>query len=299
MPLGKLYLEVSKNTSTIKGVLFWRANIQWCGLWKIKVGCKQLHYLPVCHSLFSPNTCVIQILPAGHFSPFKWLLARPKLGCTILFHAAKMMLQIQQVPLEPGKLDRNSIFFVFKQQGDCSGCSVFPPPAPRRSPLSPSHGNVPPWWAPWRWAGFCAVAVSHGCRKPFQGQAKGVGGSSLIEPGFRTTSALSSLEEYGLKGLRPREGWYSLKHNERQIFWCDSVGKCCVQVPWRCSKQGYIKHSSCSLHSGAGGQCVAKPKQGARAQRDVLEGYDKEFPRGGTDMGLNKCLSLALLLFNV
>lgn len=53
------------------------------------------------------------------------------------------------------------------------------------------------------WAGFCAVAVSHGCRKPCQGQAKGVGGSSLIKAESRV---LSSLKERGLKELRPWEG---------------------------------------------------------------------------------------------
>lgn len=63
-------------------------------------------------------------------------------------------------------------------------------------------------------AGFCAVAVTHGCRKPCQGQAKGVGGSSLIKPGFRTSSVLSSLMEYGLEGLRPQEGSSSLKSTE-------------------------------------------------------------------------------------
>lgn len=29
----------------------------------------QLHYLPVCHLLFSPNTFMIQILPSGCFPP--------------------------------------------------------------------------------------------------------------------------------------------------------------------------------------------------------------------------------------
>lgn len=45
----------------------------------------QLHYLPVCHLLFSPNTFMIQILPAGCFPPFKWLLARPNLAVPFYF----------------------------------------------------------------------------------------------------------------------------------------------------------------------------------------------------------------------
>jgi len=48
-----------------------------------KVACKQLNYLPVCSLLCSPKTGMIQILRAVHFSPFKWLLVRQKLGCTV------------------------------------------------------------------------------------------------------------------------------------------------------------------------------------------------------------------------
>jgi len=40
--------------------------------------------------------------------------------------------------------------------------------------------------------------------EPFQGQAKGVEGSGLMKPGFRSNSTVFSLKEFDFKKLRPR-----------------------------------------------------------------------------------------------
>lgn len=140
--------------------------------------------------------------------------------------------------------------------------------------------------------------MSHGCRKPFQGQSKGVGGSSLLKPGFWTSSALCSLEEHGLKRLRPREGSYSLKTQQKaNVELLFRVEMLCLG-PVTCSRQGYIKHSSCSLHSGPGGQRVgtAHGQDSQGRCKGILEGISKG---AKADLELNNCLSLALLLFNV
>lgn len=180
-----------------------------------------------------------------------------------------MKLRIHKVPLEPGKLTSRCLFSCFKTSRALIWV-LCPLSCPSKVPAVPLSWKCPSLMSSLGWAGFCAVAVSHGCRKPCQGQAKGVGGSSLIKAGS------SAFQPQGtwLGGAEALGGEYSPKISRRQISGCGSEWKCCVWVLWCCSKQGYIKHSSCSLRSGAGAQ------HSARAQRGVLQGFYKEFPRG-------------------
>lgn len=226
-PLGKLYLEVSRNTYSMKGVLFCRANIQWCGLWKSKLAANSFITCPFAISCFLPILLWFKSFLLGTFPPFKWFLARPKLGCTILFPAAEWNCESRQCLWSQGNGIVDATFLVFNLQERWSGCSVFPP-LPQEGPCCPSLLEMSlPAELPAAGLGLCCSSES-GLQKAFQGHAKGVGGSSLTKPGSRTSSALSSPQEYGLKELRPWEGSYSLKINRRQIFRCVSVWKCCI-----------------------------------------------------------------------
>lgn len=156
MPLGKLYLEVSRNTYRIKGVLFWRANTQWCGLWKSKLAANGFITCLFAISYFLPIPLWFKSFLLGTFPPVKWLLARPKLGCTILLSAAEWNCESRKCLWSQENWTGDASFLVFTQQEHWAGCSVVPPPAPGRM-LSLSQGTVPPRWAPWlRWVLCCS-----------------------------------------------------------------------------------------------------------------------------------------------
>lgn len=104
---------------------------------------------------------------------------------------------ILKVHLKPGKLNYRchfSLFFNGKNTDLIAWCSFLtpqelpccPPLTRRRSSVINSRSLSAVFWQQKE----CCSRVSHGCRKPFQGQAKGVGGGSLIKPGFRTSSAV-------------------------------------------------------------------------------------------------------------
>lgn len=108
------------------------------------MGCEeqiQLHYLPVCHLLFSPNSSVIQILPAGRFPPFKWLLARPNLAVPFYFlHLNETANRESAFGARKIELWMPLFLLLNSKNGDLGArCSLL---LPQEAPCCPSPGDM-------------------------------------------------------------------------------------------------------------------------------------------------------------
>lgn len=158
MPLGKLYLEVSRNTYRIKGVLFWRANTQWCGLWKSKLAANSFITCLFAISYFLPIPLWFKSFLLGTFPPLSDCLQGQSLA--VPFYCLQLNETANpESAFGARKIEQEMPLFLFLNSKSTDLGAQWSLLLPQEG-CCPSHGTVPPCWTPWLGWVLCCSSES-------------------------------------------------------------------------------------------------------------------------------------------